>query len=231
MLNDNNWVLQPFDAEQSEQCDDIVAEMLPEEELFTDDMTEEDCSNANTGNEVYRGDNGSNAVTDCDGSSHELLDEAMLAINNVLPLKSEEGQSVSDESEKKFSPTINGPDYGRQYKSTLVKLLNEDGPKLSHDRLRQHNSEKQYNQSSSHESQIQLFEDYAFLNTNKDMMSFGRVVRTRKKMKNAFVEYRNAVDFKDPSLKALHVVFNEYESVKKTAILEIRMLCQIKVLK
>ena len=204
ILKDSKWFFQLFGVKE---CEEIIDEMLADEELFADNQGEEpSISNAST--EVNNSDdndsNGNLIYCDDRSSTYELLDEARLAISKILPVESEEGQSVSGVSEQKISSTINVPDYGRQYKATLVKLLNEDGDKLLRDRLvrvRQHNS------------QIKLFEDYAFF--NNDRMSIGRVLRMRKKLQNGFVDYRNAVDFIDLSLKSLHVIFNKYETVKK----------------
>ena len=120
----------------------------------------------------------------------------------------------------KVSPTLSVPNFGNQYKSHLVALLNQN-PKLSHDRLtrvRQKQDTEEKNRLTSGPSDkksISLFDEYAFIAENT--VRFGKLLRMRKKGKaRGYIEYKYPVSFADPTLKDIQCLLQQYHPSSAT---------------
>ncbi|XP_072048226.1 uncharacterized protein [Amphiura filiformis] len=128
-------------------------------------------------------------------------------------------------------PTVDVPGYGRQYKQTLVRLLN-DNPKLSHDRLvrvrqtyiSKRNSgipdaEADTTKLPAH-SDICLFDDYVAVTSSGTMLVL-RILRMRKKgATRGFVEYKLPVKYSAVDRKDIVVVGQLYTDTTGGFVLE-----------
>ena len=103
---------------------------------------------------------------------------------------------------RKLSPTINVPGHGRQYKSTLVRLFNEN-PKLSNDRLTRVRQKKDQQGKSPLGATICLFEDFA-CELSDDDVTLVRVMRMRKKNPTgSYTEYRQPIEMNENAVKSV----------------------------
>ena len=144
----------PSDNEESEEwfysphkCHENLVEMMASE----DDL--EGCENARDDEVLENDDNiGENWVGHCQET-----------LMKILP--------TNETIEKvKISPTVDVPGYGAQYKSTIVRLLNEN-PKLSNDRLvrvRQNATQASGTEIHAGRYYVSLFEDYAYVSLFED---------------------------------------------------------------
>ena len=223
---EQQWFFSPYGGEDDAE---MANEMATEEETSIpgdeDDTAEETSSDGN-----------SISTSDEDDISTEPLinpDELHMARNAIASALDEGEELRSQDSEQiKISPTVMVPGYGRQYKSTLVKLLNE-GSELSHDRLvrvRQVQSvpgcdgAKSVETSSEHS--ISLFEDYAFVCNHS--IAYGRLERMRKAGKTrGMIEYKQPVLFSDPTRKDVQLLFHTYEVKANVFTLETSALVEI----
>ena len=139
------------------------------------------------------------------------MDQAREVLDEVLAID-EGGDNVSSRKEK-ISLTVLVPGYGKQYKSTLVKLLNVN-PHLSHDRLvrvRQKPFDEVNHTSVSNEDNagITLFDDYAFCKEKK--LLYGRVARMRKiGAAQGYVEYKKPISYSDKELSKTFIIMHVY---------------------
>ena len=129
----------------------------------------------------------------------------------------EESEQV--EQEQKISATVMVPGYGRQYKSSLVKLLNEDSTRLSKDRLtrvRFRDTETRCPQQDVLDTckYLVLFHEYALL--IEDSFKVIRVHRMMYIGGKKRVEYKNPVSLEDsPTLKNLEIICTFYREISK----------------
>ena len=144
----------PSDNDESEEwfysphkCHENLVEIMASE----DDL--EGCENAGDDEVLENDDNiGENWVGYCQETLMKIL-----PTNETI-------------EEVKISPTVDVPGYGAQYKSTIVRLLNEN-PKLSNDRLvRVRQNATQASDTKIHDGRhyVSLFEDYAYVSLFED---------------------------------------------------------------
>ena len=155
----------PSDNDESEEwfysphkCHENLVEMMASE----DDL--EGCENGGDDEILENDDNiGENWVGHCQET-----------LMKILPTK-ETIEKV------KISPTVDVTGYGAQYKSTIVRLLNEN-PKLSNDRLvrvRQNATHASGTEIHAGRHHVSLFEDYAY--ASNGVVKVGKAHRMRKK--------------------------------------------------
>ena len=146
---------------------------------------------------------GDEVLNDDDDGGINWIVQCQNTLMNVLP---------DEPIEKdKISPTVNVPGYGVQYKSTIVRLLNEN-PKLSNDRLvrvRQNTNQTSSREIHSGRHYVRLFEDYAY--ASNGIVKVGNAHRMRKKIQKSHTEYRNPVDIRDKENASVSVIFKPYQ--------------------
>ena len=216
---DGHWFHIPFDHGDVDldlmASDEDVERALNESESFssTTDLQQSDGSQR-PNNDAIRSDVSSDA-------SDHLPDDEYQQLQHVLNDALEESEnSVSQPTAMtatKISPTLNVPGHGQQYKSTLVKLLNEN-PKLSHDRLTRvrqsqavlsSSSKSTAESSPSYTNSICLFDDYV-AQVGEEIVIV-RIARMRRKFTRTFTEYKQPVDMESSVLKDVMLVVNAYE--------------------
>ena len=147
-------------------------------------------------------------------SVQNILEEAIDALE-------ETPEGTPETASQKVSPTVNVEGHGRQYKSTIVKLLNED-TSLSKDRLtrvRYKAAQKDDNVPADDTSKsIVLFADYAVASEDgdhlDDLFDIVRIHRMTHLGKRR-VEYKNPVKFEDQdTLKNLEIQCTYYKKME-----------------
>ena len=121
-----------------------------------------------------------------------------------------------DIDKPKHSPTIMLAGHGRQYKSTIVKLMNDD-PHLPKDRItRVRNKEMQPKGVENMETSkyVVLFHDNAIIEENT--LAVGRIVRMINKCSKRKVEYTNPADFGDECIAKLELTCLAYKQSSHT---------------
>lgn len=120
-----------------------------------------------------------------------------------------EASSAEKQKREIVQPTINVPGHGVQYKSTLVRLLNEN-PKLPVERLRrvQHRKKQTSTHTGDSEQHLCLFEDYAVYESGA--IKLVRIARMRRKCDRTFTDYKRPVPMNDPVIQDLLVTVNVY---------------------
>ena len=152
-----------------------------------------------------------------DASDHLPDDEYQQLQHDALEESENSVSQPTAMTATKISPTLNVPGHGQQYKSTLVKLLNEN-PKLSHDRLTRvrqsqavlsSSSKSTAESSPSYTNSICLFDDYV-AQVGEEIVIV-RIATMRRKFTRTFTEYKQPVDMESSVLKDVMLVVNTYE--------------------
>ena len=135
-----------------------------------------------------------------------------------------------DIDKPKHSPTIMLAGHGRQYKSTIVKLMNDD-PHLSkdrHTRVRYKEMQPEGLENMETSKCLVLFHDYAVIEGN----TFGvaRIVRMINKCSKRKVEYKNPIEFGDECIAKLELTCLAYMQSSHTTKFDLDEKCEMKTI-
>ncbi|XP_076070119.1 uncharacterized protein LOC143041871 [Mytilus galloprovincialis] len=226
---DNDWFYRPF-----KDPSDLMEKMMIEEDLCKD-VCEEPVDEKDDDSANHKNGKGNDADSDALRSMFDdLLEQCELEDGNR-----ETESSSNSPPKKKVSATVDVPNYGKQYKSTLVTLFNEHGPKLSYDRLvRVRQRQEAPNDENNPETGIMLYEDYAYLDEERDnKFSVGRIQRMIKTgPTRCKIEYKKPISFSATDLNEIDIIIQCYDqagmkfAIKEDMCISIpakRILCEI----